>query len=81
MKFKYLGTHISGYGDVETEVRNKSMKAIRTTACLNNTIWTNKYLRIEAKTRSYDASVRPVMTYTAETQINMVKTKRMLEKH
>ena len=41
MKFKYLGREISGYGDIETEVRGQAIKAARTAACLNNTnmIW------------------------------------------
>lgn len=35
---KYLVIEISGYGDVETEVRRQVIQS----ACLNNTIWSNK---------------------------------------
>ena len=44
MKFKYLGVEISGYGDVETEVREQTNKAARITAYHNNTIWQNKHI-------------------------------------
>ncbi|XP_057652376.1 uncharacterized protein LOC130891569 [Diorhabda carinulata] len=35
MKFKYLGIEISGFGDVENEVRKQTTKALRIAACLN----------------------------------------------
>ena len=79
MKFKYLGVEISGYGDVETEVREQTNKAARIAACLNNTIWRNKHMRIETKARIYKATIRPIMTYTAETRPETTKTRRMLE--
>ena len=41
-KFKYLGMDISGYRDVETEVRNQAARAIRAAAHLNVAIWWNK---------------------------------------
>lgn len=53
MKFRYLGIEISGYGDVETEVRGQAMKASRTAACLNDIIWSNKHLGMQAKSRIY----------------------------
>lgn len=53
MKDKYLGMRISGYGDVETEVRNQSTKVARTVAYLNNIIWMNKHTEIDAKSRIY----------------------------
>ena len=77
MKFKYLGVDISGYGDVETEVREQTNKVARVAACLDNTIWRNKHMRIETKARIYKATIRPIMTYTAETRPETTKT--MLE--
>ena len=79
MKFKYLGIEISGYGDIETEVRGQAMKAARTAACLNNTIWSNKHMGIETKSRIYKAAIRPILTYTAETRPETSKTKQILE--
>ena len=37
-KFKYLGIDISGYGDVETEVRNQAVRAMRAAAHLSDSI-------------------------------------------
>ena len=52
MKFKYLGIEISGYSDIETKVRGQAMKAARTAACLNNTIWALKQNQESTKQRS-----------------------------
>ncbi|KAK9887098.1 hypothetical protein WA026_020042 [Henosepilachna vigintioctopunctata] len=79
MKFKYLGIEISSYGDVEAEVREQATKAARIAGCLNDTIWRNKHIGIEAKARIYKATVRPIMTYTAETRPETTKTRRLLE--
>lgn len=57
MKFQYLGIEISGFGDVETEVRQQPTKATRVVA--NDTIWKNKYIEIETKSRIYKP-VRPI---------------------
>lgn len=79
MKFKYLGIELSGFGDVESEVRQQTNKALRVAGCLNDTIWKNKYLQTETKSRIYKATIRPIMTYTAETRPDTTKTKRILE--
>ncbi|XP_057653777.1 uncharacterized protein LOC130892390 [Diorhabda carinulata] len=79
MKFKYLGIEISGYGDIETEVRQQTIKAARAAKCLNDTIWENKYISIEANSRTYKTVIRPIMTYTTETRPDAAKTKRLLE--
>ena len=79
MKFKYLGIEISGYGDVEAEVRERTTKATRIAGCLNDTIWRNKNIEVETKARIYKATVRPIMTYTAETRPDTAKTKQLLE--
>ncbi|XP_057652398.1 uncharacterized protein LOC130891588 [Diorhabda carinulata] len=75
MKFKYLGIEISG--EVENEVREQTTKALRISACLNETIWRNN--GIEAKSIIFKATVRPIMTYKAETRPEMAKTKRIME--
>ena len=55
------------------------MKAARTATCLNNTIWSNKHMGIETKSRIYKAAIRPILTYTAETRPETSKTKQILE--
>lgn len=79
MKFKYLGIELSGYGDIELEVRQQTNKALKVAGCLNDTIWKNKYLHTETKARIYKSVIRPIMTYTAETRPDTAKTKRILE--
>ena len=79
MKVKSLGIEISGYGDIETEVKGQAMKAARTAACLNNTIWSNKHMGIETKLRIYKAAIRPILKYTVETRPKTSKTKQILE--
>ena len=78
-KVKYLGIDISGYGDVETEVRNQVTRGMRAAAHLNDTIWWNKHIRTEAKARIYKTAIRPILTYAAETRPETSKTKRILE--
>ncbi|XP_056648814.1 uncharacterized protein LOC130453212 [Diorhabda sublineata] len=77
MKFKYLGIEISGFGGAENEVREQTTKALRIETCFNETIWRN--IGTEAKSRIYKATVRPIMTYTAETRPDTSKTKRMMK--
>lgn len=79
MKFKYLGIEVSGFDDVEAEVREQTMKAARMAECLNDTIWKNKYIGTEVKSRIYKSVIRPLMTYTAETRPETAQTKRLLE--
>ncbi|XP_057653803.1 uncharacterized protein LOC130892403 [Diorhabda carinulata] len=76
---KYLGIELTGYGDIETEVRQQTIKAARVAGCLNDTVWKNKYISIEAKSRAYKTVIRPIMTYSAETRPDTAKTKRLLE--
>ena len=47
--------------------------------CLNETIWSNKYLRNEAKVRIYKSIVHPILTYAAETRTDTAKTRQLLE--
>ena len=68
--FNYLGVQITSSKDLNTEVRHQAIKASRISGCLNETIWSNKYLRNEAKVRIYKSVVRPILTYAAETRPN-----------
>lgn len=43
-KFQYLDIEFSGYGDVESKVRNLTTKVSRLATCLNNTIWYNNHI-------------------------------------
>lgn len=79
MKFTYLGIEISSSGDVAAEVRRQTIKASRIAGCLNDTIWRNKHIGIEVKSRIYKATIRPIMTYTAETRPTTAKTKQLME--
>ena len=60
-------------------VRHQAIKASRISGCLNETIWSNKYLRTETKVRIYKSIVRPTLTYAAETRTDTAKTRRLLE--
>lgn len=45
----------------------------------NSTIWRNKYLKIQAKYRSYKTAIRTtMMTYTAETRCDISKYGRIV---
>ncbi|XP_030760558.1 uncharacterized protein LOC115885711 [Sitophilus oryzae] len=79
MKFKYVCIELSGYGDIETEVRQQPTKAMRVAGYLNDNIWKNKYIGVKVKSRIYKAVVRPIMTYTAETRSATAKTRKSLE--
>ena len=74
-KVKYLGIDISGYRNIETEVRNQAVRVMRAAMHLNDAIWWSKLIRTEAKARIYKTAIRPILTYTAETQPETSKTK------
>ena len=57
----------------------KAIKASIISVCLNGTIWSNKYLRNEAKVRIYKSVVRPILTNAAETRTDTAKTMQILE--
>ncbi|XP_043494653.1 uncharacterized protein LOC122519338 [Polistes fuscatus] len=79
MKFDYLGIEISSFGEIETEVRIQVVKATRAAAQLNDTIFRNKHLRIDTKSRIYKATIRPILTYAAETRPETSKTRQLME--
>lgn len=79
MSFTYLGIQITSHQDLETEVKTQSIKALRISGCLNNAVWSNKFLKTEAKVRIYKTMIRPILTYAAETRPDTSKTRQMLE--
>lgn len=79
LSFTYLGIQITSYQDLSDEVRHQTIKASRISGYLNDTVWSNKYLKTEPKVRIYKSVVRPVLTYAAETRSDTKKTARMLE--
>lgn len=52
---------ISGYGDVKA-VRQSTTKATSISACLDNTIWRNKYINVEVKSKMYNSVIRPMIS-------------------
>ena len=78
MGFKYLEIELSGYGDDKAEVREQTTRATKIAGCLNATIWRNKNIGIEAKSRIYKTAIRLIMTYTAETRPETAKTNQKI---
>ncbi|XP_019755972.1 uncharacterized protein LOC109534668 [Dendroctonus ponderosae] len=78
MKSNYLGVELSGFGDIEAEMRDQTTKAIRIVGCLN-AICCNKSMGTDAEPRIYKTVVRWVMRYTAETTPETTKTKILRE--
>jgi len=62
LKFNYLGAEISAKRELKQEVRIQAMKVARTSGCLYNTIWRNKYMSTDCKVCIYKTNVRPVLT-------------------
>jgi hypothetical protein len=50
---------------VEEEVKHQINKASRVAPCLNRTIWKNKHLSVNTKSRSYNGIVRPMRTHNS----------------
>ena len=75
MSFTYLGIEITSHQDLGAEVKRQAIKASRILGCLNSTIWSNKFLRTEAKVRIYKTMVPPILAYAADTS----KTPQILE--
>ena len=64
--FQYLSTNITSYGCLNEEVLLQNNKANRISECLRDTIWSNKYLRTDAKVRIYKSIIRPILAYKAK---------------
>ena len=79
MTFDYLGTQITSYGFLSREVIHQANKAVKVSACLNDTIWYNKFLRQDSKVKIYKAIIRPILTYASETRPDTTKTKQTIE--
>jgi len=75
-QFKYLGAEITSYGNLQNGVREQTMKAFRVSGCLRDIVWKNKYLNISSKIR--ESTIRPVITYAAETRPDTSKTLQMM---
>jgi hypothetical protein len=60
--FNYLDVQITSSKDLTTEVRHQDIKDSRISGWLNETTWSNKYLRKEAKVRIYKSIIRPILT-------------------
>ena len=68
---------MSGIGSHSHTAENNAISATEAVAYV--TIWSNKYLRTEAKVRIYKSVVRPTLTYAAETRTDTAKTRQLLE--
>lgn len=79
MKFMYLGIELSANASIDKEVKRQITKANKVAGSLNDTIWRNKHLQQQTKARIYKATVRPIMTYMAETRPTTTNTCRLLE--
>jgi hypothetical protein len=66
LKIKYLGIDIISHGLLQDEVKGQINKANKISGCLNNTVWNNKYITRETKSRIYKTVVRPILAYAAE---------------
>lgn len=76
--FQYLGVMITSHKDLIAEVNQQIVKASRISGSLNDTIWNNKYLQLETKTRIYKTVVRPILTYGAETRAETTRSKQLI---
>lgn len=60
--------------------KNQVQEISKIVGCLNNTIWRNKHIKIETKSRIHKVTIGPsILTCTAETQLGTSKTQRLLE--
>jgi hypothetical protein len=76
---EYLGIKISRDGKVKEKVKHQINKTNRVVKCLNNTIWKNKHLSVDTKSKIYKSVVRTITTYTAETRPETTMTQRILK--
>ena len=74
-----LGIQITSDKNLTLEVGQQAFKASRISRCLNDTVWSNKFLRLGPKVRIYKSVVRLILTYAAETRSVAAKTKQILE--
>ena len=65
--------------NLHEEVSHQAIKASKISGCLDDTVWSNKFLSIEPKVHIYKSAVKPILTYTAETRTDTAKTSKLLE--
>lgn len=75
--FNYFGVLTSRDRNITKEVRTQANKAAIILGYLRDIIWKNKYISLQNKVRIYKASVRPILTYAAETRAKNSKTKKV----
>ncbi|CAG9836503.1 unnamed protein product [Diabrotica balteata] len=78
MKFNYLEVLITSDRDIRTETTRQALKAARVSGCLREITWRNKHLTTESKMKVYKTTVRPILTYAAETRTDIRKTKQQI---
>jgi hypothetical protein len=79
LKIRYLGIDITSQGLLEDEVKYQINKANRISGCLNDTVWGNKYISRETKSRIYKTIIRPILAYAAEARPDTAYSKKTLE--
>jgi hypothetical protein len=79
LKIKYLGIDITSQGLLQDEVKDQINKTNRISERLNDTVWNNKYISRETKSRIYKTVVRPILAYDAEARPDTAYSKKALE--
>lgn len=59
------------------ETKRQANKTARIAGCLRDIIWRNKYMSAKSKIQIYEACIRSVLTYAAETRAETSQTKRV----
>lgn len=77
-QFTYLGIQLSNNHDPPKDLRSLINKSAAIAGSLRETVWANKYMRMDSKIKIYKTCVRPIMTYGIEAREDTNKTKSML---
>jgi hypothetical protein len=78
LKIKYLGIDTS-QGLLQDEVKGQINKANRISGCLNDTVWNNKYISRETKSRIYKTVVKQILADAAEARPDTAYSNKALE--
>ncbi|KAK9881036.1 hypothetical protein WA026_014379 [Henosepilachna vigintioctopunctata] len=78
--FRYLGVELTSSGGIDNDITEQIMRANKIAGSLNDLIWTNNHLNVSTKSRIYKTTLRPILTYMAETKSDSDKTTRILDK-
>ena len=76
MQVDYLETRLTSNNRADEKIEQQLMKARIITECMNNLIRNNKYLTQKAKSRVYNSTIRPVVSYESETNTHTATTQR-----